>query len=397
MSARAPSPRRLRGQPVIMLVGLVGLWSLLRVATWASPIPESVPAIPDALADGLGIAAQGSESPQAAPQAVPAPTHRGGGFADPAGWQAAPLPAGLASPPDQLPATVVRPVPQRVAAGHAMLMAAGFSQMELPPQIAAWFNALPRNRGSAGDGPVQAVALVAEPASVPAAVPYAGEGGRGPRASRWSADGWIMWRDDTTTPLLTGRPSYGRSQLGAVVRYRLGAESGRAPQAYLRASSSLQGPREQVAAAGLSARPLAAVPLRVAAEVRLADRAGQTEVRPAAYAVTELPPQSLPGGLVAEAYVQGGYVGGSSATAFVDGQARLDRRLAGSDDFDLRAGGGVWGGAQDGGARLDVGPSASLSFRLGDTRGRLAADYRLRVTGDAQPSSGPALTLSAGF
>ncbi len=66
-------------------------------------------------------------------------------------------------------------------------------------------------------------------------------------------------------------------------------------------------------------------------------------------------------------------------------------------DFDLRAGAGAWGGAQEDAARLDIGPSASVSFQLGEGRGRLAADYRIRVAGDAEPSSGPALTLSAGF
>jgi len=56
-------------------------------------------------------------------------------------------------------------------------------------------------------------------------------------------------------------------------------------------------------AAGLSARLLASIPIRVAAEVRVSERALSTEVRPAAYAVTELPPQELPGGMQAQAYV----------------------------------------------------------------------------------------------
>ena len=48
-------------------------------------------------------------------------------------------------------------------------------------------------------------------------------------------------------------------------------------------------------------------------------------------------------------------------------------------------------------ARLDVGPSAMVSFRLGEAQSRVAVDYRLRVAGDAAPASGPALTFSAGF
>lgn len=281
-----------------------------------------------------------------------------------------------------------------MAAGHAMLMAAGFARMELPPQLAAWFNA--RTPGAPAAAPVESRAALLPASPVPSAAPNPAR-----RASRWTADGWLLWRDDTTTPLASGRPSYGRSQVGAVARYSLAPASGHRPQAYLRAAAALQGAREEEAALGLSARPLATVPVRVAAELRLSQRdsrfAGGTQLRPAVYAVTELPAQSLPLGASAEAYAQAGYVGGASRTAFVDGQVRVDRSVLRNDDFDLRAGGGAWGGAQRGSARLDVGPSASLMFDLGEGRGRLAADYRFRVAGDAEPASGPAITLSAGF
>jgi hypothetical protein len=66
-------------------------------------------------------------------------------------------------------------------------------------------------------------------------------------------------------------------------------------------------------------------------------------------------------------------------------------------ETEVRAGGGVWGGAERHAARLDVGPTAALSFRLGDAPLRLAVDYRWRVAGDAAPQSGPAFTFSAGF
>ncbi|MGX7896671.1 hypothetical protein [Tsuneonella sp. HG222] len=152
-------------------------------------------------------------------------------------------------------------------------------------------------------------------------------------------------------------------------------------------------------ALGLSVRPFATISMRAAAEVRISDTAAGSEVRPAAYAVTELPPLSLPGGWQAEAYAQAGYVGGRFATGFVDGQARLDRKILspGMEGAELRAGLAAWGGAQKGAARLDIGPTASLGFRLGDARSRLAVDYRFRVAGEAEPKSGPAVTLSAGF
>jgi hypothetical protein len=150
-------------------------------------------------------------------------------------------------------------------------------------------------------------------------------------------------------------------------------------------------------ALGASARPLPGVPLRLAAEARVSETDRGTEARAAAYAVTELPPVGLPGGFTGEIYAQGGYVGGDFATPFADGQVRITRALAGTGDFRLEAGGGAWGGVQEDAGRLDIGPSAAVSFRIGPARGRVSADYRFRVAGDAQPASGPALTLSAGF
>lgn len=240
--------------------------------------------------------------------------------------------------------------------------------------------------------PVQTVPLPGVPAGAPPLSFVAA-----PDNSRWSADLWLLVRQDGSGPLAAVQPSYGRSQVGAVMRYRLSDASRYRPQAYLRVSSALAGPREQELAAGLSARPLPRIPVRVAAEARVTRTANGTEVRPAVYAATELQPVELPLGVRAEAYVQAGYVGGLFATGFVDGQARAERRIASFGDNEVGAGAGIWGGAQAGAARLDVGPTATVRFRLGNARGRLTADYRFRVAGDAQPASGPALTLSAGF
>ena len=149
---------------------------------------------------------------------------------------------------------------------------------------------------------------------------------------------------------------------------------------------------------GASVRLVPSLPVRVAAEGRVTETAAGREVRPAIFAVTELPPARLPLGLRGEGYAQAGDVGGNYATAFVDGQARVDGKLARpGEDTELRAGLATWGGAQKGAARLDVGPSATLSFRLGEARSRVAVDYRIRVAGDAEPGSGPVVTFSAGF
>ncbi len=214
---------------------------------------------------------------------------------------------------------------------------------------------------------------------------------------RWSADSWLLLRRDTSASITSGRPSYGRSQAGAALRYHFASSSPHHPQAYLRASAALAGAREQEIALGLSSLPLPGAPLRLAVEARASQTVSGSELRLAAYAITELPAFRLPFGARGEAYAQGGYVGGEFATPFVDGQIRAERPIARIGSMELSIGAGAWGGAQKDSGRLDTGPSATATFRIGKGFGRIAADYRFRIAGEAEPSSGPALTLSAGF
>ena len=215
--------------------------------------------------------------------------------------------------------------------------------------------------------------------------------------SRWSGDAWALFRQGSDSALSALRPSYGRSQAGAVLRYDLAPGSSRRPQAYARATTALAGPRQRELAAGLSARPISSVPLRAHLEGRVFDTQFGTETRAAAFVVTELPMAELPGGFSAETYAQAGFVTGEFATPFVDGQVRVTRAVVQGRGFRVEAGAGAWGGAQEGTGRLDVGPTVSVTVPLGRVNARLAADYRFRVVGEAEPASGPALTLSAGF
>ncbi|MXP25757.1 hypothetical protein GRI39_06830 [Altererythrobacter indicus] len=214
---------------------------------------------------------------------------------------------------------------------------------------------------------------------------------------RWSADGWLLLRPDDDTSAASSQPSYGRSQAGAVLRYRLAPGSDHRPSIYGRFSGALQGVEENEAAAGLSIRPLKDVPLSFSVEGRVLRSNGRYSVRPSAFAVTEFPPLELPMGLRAQSYVQGGYVGGKWKTAFLDGQARVDGQLLHAGPASVRLGVGAWGGAQKGSARIDAGPGLAAQFRLGRTVMQMAADWRFRLGGNAQPGSGPALSVSAGF
>ena len=391
-----------RGQPLLAVAVVLAGWTAFRMLTWSVPdsfqphFDRSMPTIRSAIPANTvaaPVTGDGSGSAQEA-----------GG--NPLYWPVVrqpllPAPDATLSPARQLPTwhdrALKRPLPgaspaqanaamqasgAQAIVGHNLMLAAGLSRLQVP---AAFARLMQR-------APLQSPAAL--PASPPVPVLAAGPA---PSAGRWTADGWLFLRGGSGGQLAAGQPSYGRSQAGAVARYELAPGSRHRPQAYVRASSALQGAREHEAAAGLSARPLPAVPVRAGAELRVRDGAYGSEVRPAVLAVTEFAPLRMGQSARAESYVQAGYVGGDFATPFVDGQARVTVDVAEFDRPRLSVGGGVWGGAQKGAARLDVGPSAALTFRLGQANSRLAVDYRWRVAGDAEPKSGPALTLSAGF
>lgn len=230
----------------------------------------------------------------------------------------------------------------------------------------------------------------------PGILPSSGHG----RSRHWSMDAWALIRNEGA-----GAPSpgvlpatYGGSQSGAVLRYRIDLASAYRPSVYLRTTSALGGIRDNTLALGVSARPLPSVPVIAAVEGRMVDQANGRSIRPAALAYTEIAPIALPARMRAEVYAQGGYVGGRFATPFADGMVRVDRHVLTIGKAEARAGGGMWGGIQKGASRLDVGPSASVAMPLArGLHGRAALDWRFRMAGDAMPGSGPALTLSAGF
>lgn len=391
MSARNRPLRR--GQPVMALALLLAFWVGARGIVWASAQPEGTPAGEPVVAAakpeapvraGTGGAQPspdrraGSDLPAvAAPPPAPVPHFvpvappvwpAPGEAADPSA-QPQPLPAPLAATP---PAAPVSP---RIAGGHQMLWMAALSQLPMP-NLAPAEAALPPLARKAAPQP------------------------------RWSADAWLMLRRGGNGFNLPGAglpgvnlPSgaYGASQAGAVIRFHLAPSSPLRSALYLRATTALHAPRGEELAAGLALRPLVRVPVAAMVEGRVTRTLTGDVVRPAAALVSEFPPLKLPLGLRAEVYVQGGYVGGRGATAFADGQARVERKLIGADRWELRAGAGSWGGAQKGAKRLDIGPTATLALPLGSANGRLSADWRFRVAGNAAPTSGPAITLSAGF
>lgn len=373
---RVPQRSTRRGQPLAALALVLLAWIGARTALWAaSPAEEPAPAVlapPSASPAAIRPMDSGKTRRDAAPQrprtAPPAPQVMP---------RLAPPPAPVASPSTEPP-----PSQPRIAAGHQLLFLAGMEAMPLPEDAVA----------------------AAPPLAASPPVPYLPAART--EAVRWSADGWILWRQGGNGFNLPGAGlpgaslpagAYGSSQAGAVLRYRLAPASAMRPTLYLRATSGLYAPRGEELAAGLSFRPLPRLPVAVMGEARVTRTVSGDVVRPAAALVSEFPPVSLPLGLRGEAYVQAGWVGGRDDTPFIDGQARIEKPVWRAGKAELRLGGGAWGGAQDGARRVDVGPSASLDLPVGGVNTRLSADYRFRVAGAAAPGSGAAVTFSAGF
>lgn len=186
-----------------------------------------------------------------------------------------------------------------------------------------------------------------------------------------------------------GVPSLGGSQTGI----RLYLQGQEAPLALTaRVSRALGRTRDTEVSAGYALRGRG-VGLLFERRERLAAKDG-------AFAVTSYAGAydvRLPADLSFDGFAQAGVAGIHSRRWFADGQARVTRRLSLSDRFHLGAGGGIWASAQTGSRRVEAGPLIEARVRIGPIGLRVAGEYRLRVTGDAFPRSGPALTIGADF
>lgn len=229
-------------------------------------------------------------------------------------------------------------------------------------------------------------------------------GSAGAAPGRWSLDAWAFWRQGSNAaPVSQGRvPIYGASQAGAVLQFRLVPGARRDLRLYARAYRALVQGGESELALGTSLRPVPAVPLRLAGEVRYTDTPFGTSLRPAAYVVTEIAPVPLPYGARLEAYGQAGWVGGVGRTAFADGQASITAALpqiTRVTDNTLRVslGAAAWGGAQRDAQRLDIGPTLRFDLAIGAVPARVSVDWRERIVGRAAPYSGLTATLSTSF
>lgn len=364
-----------RGQPLVMLAVLLSAWTGARISMWEAPWP-TLESVQDFAVPSLAA----REPPRSAARLDP--SERGDletAQEQPLPWAGDAMQPGQAAPPLPWAEPAAPPLRgrARAAAGHQLLWMAAMSYLPVPGELD---RRLTQVAPPGGASPI-----------LPAGAP--------PTVDRWSLDSWALWREGSGSALAgQGRlPTYGASQAGAVLRYRLAPGSAHDPQAYVRAYRALISGGESELATGLSARPIGQIPLRAHAEMRVTRFTDGTRPRPAAFVTSELPVVRMPARLRAEAYFQAGYVAGRGATGFADGQVHVLHDVPGIDLGELSLGAAAWGGAQEGAQRLDLGPSARLDLTIGKAPARVSLDYRERVAGDAEPPSGVAVTLSTRF
>jgi hypothetical protein len=254
-------------------------------------------------------------------------------------------------------------------------------------------------------GPVEAPGPVAAPSAstVPwqepayplqeAGIPGLPQAGR--QSGRWSGAAWMLWRPEGAEVALAPAGRLGGAQAGLRVDYALRPASRLRPALYGRVSGALGEPVAAEAAVGIALRP-AALPIALAIERRAAlSHGGRNDF--ALIIAGGLYRRPLTRHLRIDGYGQAGMVGLTRPDAFVDGRLTIETVAGHQGSGDIAIGAGLWGGAQPGLARLDIGPQVTVRLPLGSRHVRLGLEWRQRIAGEARPASGPAISAGLDF
>jgi hypothetical protein len=215
-----------------------------------------------------------------------------------------------------------------------------------------------------------------------------------PNTDRWRASAWLLWRPGngaTSGPIAGSR--LGGSQAGVRVDYELTPKTVTRTAAYGRLSSALERPTAPEAAIGIAFQPIRAIPFTLAAERRIALGQGGRNAN-TVMAVGGFGPTMIIPGVEAEGYAQAGMVGFHRRDGFIDGKISM---LTPLPHMPIRVGAALSGGAQPGASRLDIGPEMQIRLPLPRMTTRLIFEWRERISGDAHPDSGLAVTLASDF
>jgi hypothetical protein len=290
-----------------------------------------------------------------------------------------------APPPRTVVIPVYYPAPAPQLAGSRPTLLAN----ALPQPRAQFFSRIPvldewpLSRIAATSMPPLQSRVAAPAQSLPAALKKSG-------IDRLQLTAWALLRSQRAgiagSRSLASGGSLGASQAGARMTYNFTRQLA----ATLRSSSDV-GRRGGEVAAGVRIQPVAGIPVWIDAERR--QRIGRYGGGRNAFALffeSGVYGRPMPLDFLLDAYLQGGVVGFHSRDRFVDGSLTLTRPVYKR----ISAGFGVWGGAQPGLYRVDAGPRVTMRVR---DNLRVHLDWRQRLAGNAQPGSGPAITLAGDF
>ena len=206
----------------------------------------------------------------------------------------------------------------------------------------------------------------------------------------------MQWRSGDGVDALASDGELGGSQAGVRGRYRVMRVAGVEAALSARVSHPLERADGGEAAVGISVRPENRLPIELIAERRIAlDDGGRN-----AWSLTlagGVYRRPLPLGFELDGYAQAGIVGANSRDIFGDAAIVISQPMPLHDRTTVSLGAGIWGGAQPGVSRVDVGPEASIRLPIGGGGMRLSAGWRQRIAGTAAPGSGPVVTLGADF
>ena len=227
------------------------------------------------------------------------------------------------------------------------------------------------------------------------------------RTRNWLVALWAYYRPDALSidapiPSGNGPAQLGGSQLGGRAAVRLGQRG--QGEAFMRIVSAGRQMRDAEGAIGVAMRPISRVPVQLVAErrQRLAGQDGRSAF--ATYAVGGVSDAPVAAGWRIDSYGAAGIVGARQRDLFAQGQIRVTHDVVRLGGLRISGGAGGWAGAQAGASRADIGPTidARLDNQRADASGlvgspRLSIDWRQRVTGQAAPTSGLAITLATDF
>lgn len=211
-------------------------------------------------------------------------------------------------------------------------------------------------------------------------------------ARRWSADAYALLRDGGIAGPAAS-PVLGGGQSGASLAWTLDPLARRPFAVVARTNAANDDPQSAQAALGLRWRPLPGV--TVAAERLFAigsNARSDWTLRIAAGA------DGRRGRLLWRGYGEAGVLG--NGDIYAGGQARTLLPLARLGRAEFAIGPAAWASVQTGDfttGRVDLGPTIVATAPVAGLAVELSADWRFRVAGDAEPGSGPALTISTRF